>query len=391
MFDRGCASGELVRFEPLSVVEDQALGVDEEDARTGLGFGEPVVLQPSGDLGRHADTAGARAVHEEPLMRERLLDPAGSRPEACEDDCAGALDVVVEGGNGVGVPVEHVEGLLLAEVLPLQEHVREAATKRLDEAIDELCIGLALEPSMTDAEVQRVVEQVLPVGAHVEPDRKGDPGIDPRRGRVEGELADADRDPAEALIADAENALRVRGDDQPHVRGRDVREQLVDVFDVLGADHQPPRIAVDAAELLDRLSHRGRVDDGHHLLEVLVEEGVELHLGAILQGAQIDVTVEVIGEPAEVSVRALELLFERRDVGREHPEQPELAALFERERGALVEQGQARERHAGEVGLQIALAVCVLLLLVLAHGFSSTRWRRAAVDGSGLITETGRP
>jgi hypothetical protein len=76
----------------------------------------------------------------------------------------------------------------------------------------------------------------------------------------------------------------------------------VDVVDVPGADHQPARVPVDAAELLHRLGDDRRVDDGHHLLEVLIQQRVEDDLRPILQGAQEDVPPDVGADVAEVGV-----------------------------------------------------------------------------------------
>ena len=55
-----------------------------------------------------------------------------------DGDARGALDVVVERGSRCAVALEQTEGVVLVEVLPLQERLREdvahAAHERFDEA-----------------------------------------------------------------------------------------------------------------------------------------------------------------------------------------------------------------------------------------------------------------
>ena len=66
----------------------------------------------------------------------------------------------------------------------------------------------------------------------VERDRQGQRRVDPRGGRVQRELADRDRHPARALVAEAEDPLVVGDDDQPDVVVRAVAQELRDPVDV---------------------------------------------------------------------------------------------------------------------------------------------------------------
>src|SRR5690606_12502348 len=93
-----------------------------------------------------------------------------------------------------------------------------------------------------------------------------------------------------------------------------------------------------------------RVDDGQHLLEVLVHEGVEQDLVAVLQRAQVHVPAYVGRRALVVGVGAGQLLFQRRDVGRQQALETERHPLLCRERGAPVEERQSRQEEAGQVG-----------------------------------------
>jgi hypothetical protein len=80
------------------------------------------------------------------------------------------------------------------------------------------------------AEVGRVIEQCLVVGAAVEIDSDHAVGMDAGGGGVDGELADRDVGAVDVPVADAEDLLRVRDDDEVDVLGPEVEglERLAD-------------------------------------------------------------------------------------------------------------------------------------------------------------------
>jgi elongation factor P hydroxylase len=53
------------------------------------------------------------------------------------------LDVVVEAGDAVAVSVQNANGVVLLEVLPLQDSVREHIQNALDKGLDEAVVGIA--------------------------------------------------------------------------------------------------------------------------------------------------------------------------------------------------------------------------------------------------------
>ena len=96
---------------------------------------------------------------------------------------------------------------------------------------------------MPPADVERVGESRLVVGADVEQDRQRRRGMDAGAGRVERELADRDPHAAGALIAEAEDALAVADDDHlDRVEAR-IRENLLDAIAVRPAEEQAARLA----------------------------------------------------------------------------------------------------------------------------------------------------
>ena len=85
------------------------------------------------------------------------------------------------------------------------------------------------------AEVQRIGEEERVVRADVQGHRQRQRRMDAGGGRVERQLADRDRHPARALVAEPEDPLVVGDDDQPDVVVRAVAEDLGDPVDIVPA------------------------------------------------------------------------------------------------------------------------------------------------------------
>ena len=163
-------------------------------------------------------------------------------------------------------------------------------------------------------------------------------------GGVERELADRDAHAERAEIAEAEDALAVGDDDHAHINDRPVAEDFGDAALVLDADEQAARAAEDGAILQAGLADGRRVDDGNHLLGVLLHEAVEERLVAILEGGEENVLLQRVGLAAEVAEGADELLLDRHHLRRQETTEAERVAFGFGERRALVEQGVIHDR-----------------------------------------------
>src|SRR5699024_3730543 len=86
-----------------------------------------------------------------------------------------------------------------------------------------LVVSLATYASVPLADVVLVVQEPEVVRAHVEDDGDAASRVDACGGRVDGELAGRDRDASDTLVADAQDAFRVRDDDEVNL----VRAQAV--------------------------------------------------------------------------------------------------------------------------------------------------------------------
>jgi len=128
--------------------------------------------------------------HEEALVREPPALLAARREQTRERDGARTLDVVVERGNDVAEGVEDGECSVLGEVLPLDDGARPSPVHRVDERGHEREVCVAAESLALDAEVERVLEQVLAIGADVEDGGHGTERADAAANRVECKLSD---------------------------------------------------------------------------------------------------------------------------------------------------------------------------------------------------------
>ncbi len=100
-------------------------------------------------------------------------------------DRRGALDVVVEGQEPVAIAVEQTPGIGACEILPLQQYMRPARHHRADEALDERVIVGAAHAFVPPADIKRIGQSLLIVGAGIEQDRQGGGGVDAGAGGVE--------------------------------------------------------------------------------------------------------------------------------------------------------------------------------------------------------------
>ena len=213
------------------------------------------------------------------------------------------------------------------------------------EGLDELLVGRAAQPPRAVADVERVTEQLAIVGADVEGDRQREGGMQTARGRVEGQLADGDAHAAGALVAEAEDALVVGHDDEADVRVGRVAQDLRDAVDVGGRDPDAARASDDVAELLAGLAHRGRVDDGHELFEMVGQEPIEERRVAVLERGQADVLLEGVVLALDVLPLELHLLLDALDaVGQQTTRRPKASRSSWRKAMSLVKSRAPRRR-----------------------------------------------
>ena len=136
----------------------------------------------------------------------------------------------------VAVAVEQPDGVVLLEVLPLQEGLRVHLLHGDDERLDEGVVGLAPQAAASDSRGRegRAAAPRCRSRSRAKPAAcvSGGAGA----GRVERELADRDAHAERPLVAEPEDPLTVGRHDESHAGQGGVGEQLRDAVDVVRCD-----------------------------------------------------------------------------------------------------------------------------------------------------------
>ena len=147
----------------------------------------------------------------------------------------------------------------------MQVELREKPLRCLHKAVDEIIIRLAAHARVPIAEIERVAEQTLAVRPAIEHDGQHRRGVDPRRRCIYHQFSDGDVRAVRPPVADAEDALRIRCNDQADLTPARRRAQCL--LDLLGAvdGEIGGLLRVDEllAVLLNALRDHGIVDDRH--------------------------------------------------------------------------------------------------------------------------------
>ena len=281
-----------------------------------------------------SDTRRARTEDHDPVLVEVHAGHIDAGQDRRQHHRCGALDVVVERAVVVLVLRQDAVGVARTEVLPMDHRLGEEPVGRHDEVIDEVVVPLSAHPRVPFTEVHLIVEEAQIVRPDVERQRHDAAGMDARCGGVDRGLADSDLYAANALVADAQNALGVGDDDEIHVVGiaAVVEHRLFDVILPIDRQKDAARTDVFVAESLDRLADRRRIDDRQHLVEVLAEQVVEEDLVSVAQLREVHVLPDGGARPPELLIDPSGLILEARDAAGKKSDQPQQVSFGHGER-----------------------------------------------------------
>ncbi len=345
------------------LVGDKTESVHHKDPATRLGIGQPFGLHLRHDLLGDAAAGAACAEESDSLLGELGTGGLAGGDQAAQRHRRSALNVVVEAAELVLVAIEQRHGVVLGEILKLQQDIGPAALDRLNEGIDELGILFTGDARIAPAHVEGVVQQLLVVGAHIQHHRQAVGGRDAATGGVKRQLADGNAHAADALVTQTQNPLTVGDHDHLDVLLGGVLQHVIDPLLVRIGDEEATGAAIDVGELLARLAHRRGVDDGQHLGQVVVQQPIEQCLVGVLDVAQIDVLVHVVAKRHKLAIGTLGLLLDGLDILGQQPLEVEVAALFAGEGAPLVEQRGLQQSGAGVGNVERTF-----LVIIFKHG-----------------------
>jgi len=300
------------------------------------------------------------------------------------------LDVVVEGAQAIAITLQQDGGIDARKILPLQQNVRPAAFHGTYEGFDEIVVFLAANPVMLPADVDRIVQQRLVVGAHIQQDRQAVLRRNSRQRGVKRHLADGNPHPARALVAEAKNALAVRDHDAANVVIAWIGKDMIDALLVRVAQEQPARFAPDLAEPLAALAHGGRVNDWQQFLDVVFNEGIEERLTGVLQIPHDRVFAKTVGLIVQLLHAPLALFFLGGHIRGQQAMQAEGIAFRLGKGCSLVEPRVQKQIDTGKAGVHDGAAGLDFRQSRDGHGRSPWDWtqnerKMTAKEGAGAF------
>src|SRR5260221_833843 len=121
----------------------------------------------------NSNAGGTSSEHNDLLILQTFSGHFDCAKYRSESNRRRSLDVVIEGQQFVAVAPKNRPGMRGREILPLQTCSGKFLLHRLNELIDEVKVRLTGNPVVAPAEVLRIVEPLLLVGAHIQHDGQG--------------------------------------------------------------------------------------------------------------------------------------------------------------------------------------------------------------------------
>ncbi|VFT75825.1 Uncharacterised protein [Klebsiella aerogenes] len=124
---------------------------------------------------------------------------------------------------------------------------------------------------------------------------------------------------------------------------RDVLQDVVKVMAILVRDEDAAGATVNLGETFAGGAHRRGIDNRHHLFEMVADQAIKQGFVGVLDVTQVDVFVDFSFESLILDPGAFRLLFDGFNHFRQQAKKVEIAALFQTEGAALVEEGEFKQ------------------------------------------------
>lgn len=210
---------------------------------------------------------------------------------------------------------------------------------RFDIATDELVVFPTAPPGVAIAQIERIGQQLLIVGADIQRHREAAARIDAAAGGVEGQFAHSDLDATHTPVTDTQDRLGIGAHDQVDVLGPQPQrvEGFLDFVGFVDAQKQSALPAVFVGEALDCLANGGRVHHRHQFGQMVGQHLEVQHLVAVVQLFEKQVAAQIGGQALQLMPYAFGLLVEREHGRRKPAGQPQPPPLRVGEADSTVE------------------------------------------------------
>ncbi len=217
----------------------------------------------------------------------------------------------------------------------------DGGDKRVDKAV---IIG-ASDARVPPSKIFRIAKAFLVVCADVQNDGESARWMNSADEAIERKFANWNAEPADTLVADAQNALAVGDDDHVNLGIWMIAQERRNRMAQRVGNEEAARTAVDVAEFLAAERDDRRIDDRQHFIDVAEQQTIEKNFVGVLKLPEIDVALEIIGLERKSLICADGLVIERFNDRRKEPVKAKQFALVYGESGAFVKRRIVEEFH----------------------------------------------
>src|SRR5690606_137332 len=146
---------------------------------------------------------------------------------------------------------------------------------RLNHRLDKGIVFIAADSRFTPSHIDRVIQQLLIIGTDIKSNRQDIGWADPATCSVECKFSNGNPHTTNALISKTQNALTICDHNDFHVLLVDIVNNLVDLITVRIGNKNPTMTAIDIRKALTCLTHSPRINNRHHLAEVIFNQMVK--------------------------------------------------------------------------------------------------------------------
>src|SRR5580704_14200815 len=327
---------------------EKAVAIDHPEAAAGFFRRQAFRDQGGAEVIGDSGACGTSAEKNDFLIPERRAGHANGREDRSQGNGGSTLNVVIEGEHLIAVAIENRPRVHAGEVFPLEKRGGQNLPDGPHEGVDEAVVVSAGDARVTPAEIFRVAETFLVVGAHVQNDGQSARRMNSADEGVERKLADGNAEASYALVADTENALTIGDDDHINFGIGVIAEERRNETAERIRNEEAAWTPIDVTELLAAERDDRGVNDGQHLVDMSEEQPIEEDFIVVLKLAEIDVAFAVMRLERKSLIGSDALVVQGFDNRRKKTVEAETLTLVFGEGRAFVQRRIVEQIHAAK-------------------------------------------